>query len=194
MFMRRRILISFATCALLISIIAAGGCSFLKPSFNGGVIEPPLPAPEINLADHNGNNFQVSALRGKVVLIFFGYTNCPDECPATMAHLKLTLDALGDKASDVQVVMVTTDPARDTPQAVKEFLAHFSPTFLGIPGTQEQLEKVWKDYSVAVLDGGETHSNFTYVIDKQGNIRETFNPEMTPDEMASDLKILLKEK
>ena len=111
-----------------------------------------------------------------------------------MAHLKLALDALGDNAKDVQVVMITTDPVRDTPQALKDFLTHFSPTFLGIPGTQEQLEKVWKDYGVTVLDGGETHSSFTYVVDRHGDIRETFNPDTTSDEMASDLKILLKEK
>ena len=191
--MRRQSVISCATTLLLLTFLLSS-CSLFKPSFNGGVIDPPWPAPEIKLPDHNGNTFQLSALRGKIVLIFFGYTNCPDECPATMAHLKLALDAVGDNAKDVQVVMITTDPVRDTPQALKDFLAHFSPTFLGIPGTQEQLEKVWKDYGVTVLDGGETHSSFTYVVDRHGDIRETFNPDTTSDEMASDLKILLKEK
>jgi protein SCO1/2 len=191
--MHRRNLISYGTILLLLSVFL-NGCSLFKPSFKGGVIDPPLPAPEIQMADHNGNQFKLSDYRSKIVLIFFGYTNCPDECPATMAHLKLALDALGNNAKDVQVVMVTTDPVRDTPQALKDFLAHFSPTFLGIPGTQEQLQKVWSDYGVTVLDGGETHSSFTYVVDKSGDIRETFNPDTTSDEMASDLKILLKEK
>ena len=185
--------ISVILTVLLLSVFL-NACSYFKPSFNGGVIDPPLKAPDIQMADHNGNEFKLSAYRGKLVLIFFGYTNCPDECPATMAHLKLALEALGDTAQNVQVVMITTDPVRDSPQALKDFLGHFSPTFLGIPGTQEQLEKVWKAYGVTVLDGGETHSSFTYVIDKQGDIRETFNTDTTSDEMAADLKILLKEK
>ncbi len=188
--MRLKVLWLLITSALLLSIFVAG-CA---PKFNGGVIDPPLPAPDIQMADHNGHEFKLSDYRGKLVLVFFGYTNCPDECPATMAHLKLALEALGDKAQNIQVVMVTTDPVRDTPQALKDFLAHFSPTFIGIPGTPEQLEKVWKDYGVTVLNGGETHSSFTYVIDKKGDIRETFTPDTTSDEMASDLKILLKEK
>jgi protein SCO1 len=191
--MRGRTRSVWAAWLLAVSILL-NGCSLFKPSFKGGVIDPPLAAPEINLTDQNGNQFKLSDYRGKVVLIFFGYTNCPDECPATMAHLKLALDALGDGAKNVQVVMVTTDPVRDTPTALTDFLAHFSPTFLGIPGTQEQLQKAWSDYGVTVLDGGETHSSFTYVVDKHGDIRETFNPDTTSDEMASDLKILLKEK
>ncbi len=188
--MRRNVLWRTITSALLLTLFVAG-CA---PKFNGGVINPPWPAPDIQLTDHNGNQFKLTDFRGKLVLIFFGYTNCPNECPATMAHLKLALEALGDGAKDIQVVMVTTDPVRDTPQALKDFLAHFNPTFLGIPGTQDQLEKVWKAYGVTVLDGGETHSSFTYVVDKQGNIRETFNPDTTSDEMAADLQILLKEK
>ena len=190
--MRLKVLWLILTSALLLSLFVSG-CS-AKPDFHGGVIDPPLAAPEINLTDQNGNAFQLSKLQGKVVLIFFGYTNCPDECPATMAHLKLAQDAVGDDAKNVQVVMVTTDPVRDTPQALKDFLDHFSPTFLGIPGTQEQLMKVWKDYGVTVLDGGETHSTFVFVVDRKGDIRETFNSDNTPDEMASDLKALLKEK
>ena len=186
-------LVYYATILSLLSVLL-NGCALFKPSFNGGVIDPPLKAPEIQMVDHNGDQFKLSDYQGKLVLIFFGYTNCPDECPATMAHLKLALDALGDNAKDVQVVMITTDPVRDTPQALKDFLTHFSPTFLGIPGTQEQLEKTWKAYGVTVLDGGETHSSFTYVVDRHGDIRETFNPDTTSDEMASDLKILLKEK
>src|SRR5436189_5236531 len=104
--MHRRNLIAYVAILWLLAVFL-NSCSLFKPSFKGGVIDPPLPAPEINLPDHNGNNFQLSALHGKIVLIFFGYTNCPDECPATMAHFKLALDALGDSAQNVQVVMVT---------------------------------------------------------------------------------------
>ena len=145
------------------------------------------------MTDQNGNSFYLSEMRGRVVLVFFGFTNCVDECPLTMAHFKLALGMLGDGAKDVQVVMVSTDPVRDTPQALKGFLGKFDPSFLGIPGTVDQLTKIWNAYGVVVLDGGETHSSFTYVVDKAGNLKLTFDPESTPEDIASDLKILLAE-
>lgn len=165
-----------------------------KPSFRGSVITPPWPAPEINLTDHNGKPFKATDQRGKVVLLYFGYVNCPDECPLTMAHLKLALDRLGDRAGDVQVVMVSTDPVRDTPQALKDFMGHFDPSFLGLTGTPAELQKVWKDYGVAVEAGGETHSTFLYVIDPAGNVRETFLPDAEPNAIAGDVGLLLKGK
>jgi protein SCO1/2 len=165
-----------------------------KPTLRGGVIDPPLPAADIQLTDFNGLPFALSSLRGNVVIVYFGYTNCQTECPLTMAHLKLALQSLGDKASDVRVVMVSTDPAHDTPQAMKEFLGKFDPKFIGLVGTPEQLAKVWKDYGVTVEDGGETHSFFLYVIDRSGNFRETFLPDSLPADEAADLVVLLGQK
>lgn len=165
-----------------------------KQSFHGAVIEPAVPAAEINLTDDNGRPFRLSNYRGKAVLLYFGYTNCPNDCPLTMAHLKLALELLGTRARDVQVVMVSTDPARDTPEAMKAFLGKFNPNFLGLPGTPDELAKAWKDYGVTVLDNGETHSNFTYVIDQKGNLHLTFIPDTSPEDIASDLKILLAER
>jgi protein SCO1/2 len=111
-----------------------------------------------------------------------------------MAHNKLVLEQLGDRAKDVQVVMVSTDPVRDTPQAMKDFMEKFDPSFLGVPGSPEELQKVWKDYGVTVMDGGETHGNFLYVIDPAGNVRETFLSDSEPDDIASDVSLLLKGK
>lgn len=165
-----------------------------KNSLLGAIINPPAPAAEINLTDSNGKPFALSNLRGKVVLLYFGYTNCPDECPLTMAHLKQVFDTLGDKSKDVQVIMVSTDPARDTQQALKDFMAKFNPAFLGLTGTTEELQKAWQDYGVSVENSGETHSTFLYVIDRAGNIRETFQPDSQPDSIASDVGFLLKGK
>jgi protein SCO1/2 len=190
---RKSLWIGFSLVAAL-ALIAAMLFVFKKPALHGAVIDPPLPAAEIRLTDHNGNPFQLSALRGMVVLLFFGYTNCPDECPLTMAHLKEAYDSLGDEAAAVRVAMVSTDPARDTPTSLKEFAAHFDPSFLGLTGPSDDLAAAWHDYGVAVLDGGETHSTFIYVIDKHGNIRETFLPESFPDEIASDVSLLLREE
>jgi protein SCO1/2 len=165
-----------------------------KPSFSGSLITPPWPAPEIQLTDHNGQPFILSDQRGKVVLLFFGYVNCPDECPLTMAHLKLARESLGDQAKDVQVAMVSTDPARDTPQALKDFMGHFDPSFLGLTGSLDELQMSWKDYGVTVEDSGETHSVYVYVVDPTGNIRETFLPDSEPQDIAADVRLLLDGK
>jgi protein SCO1 len=165
-----------------------------KSTLKGTVISPPWAAPEISLTTHDGNAFGLSDQHGKVVLLYFGYVNCPDECPLTMAHIKLAIESLGNRAKDVQVLMVSTDPARDTPQALKDFMGHFEPSFLGLTGTPEELQKVWKDYGVTVEKGGETHSTFLYVIDPGGNVRETFLPETEPSDIAADVNLLLKGK
>jgi protein SCO1 len=192
--MNRRLFFLGVGILVLLMIVAAIVSMTNKPSFKGAVITPPWPAPEIKLTDHNGQPFRMSSQRGKVVLLFFGYTNCPDECPLTMAHLKLALESLGDRAKDVQVVMVTTDPFRDTPQALKDFMEHFNPTFLGLTGNSGRLRMAWIDYGVTVEAGGETHSTYLYVIDPAGNVRETFLPDAEPTDIAADVRLLLKGK
>lgn len=181
--------------AIVIMVVGVAAYMFAGrgPAFRGNEIQSPLPAGVIDLPDSNGNAFKLSDQRGKVVLLYFGFVNCPDECPLTMATYKQALDLLGDSARNVQVVLVSTDPVRDTPQAMKEFLAKFNPTFVGIPGTVQQLEQVWNEYGVTVEDGGETHSNFTYVIDPNGIQRILFLPETSAEDIAHDVKILLAE-
>jgi len=192
--MNRRLL--FVGIGILAVLVLVTGIVFAtsKPSFKGALITPPWPAPEIKLTDHNGQPFSVSDQRGKIVLAFFGYVNCPDECPLTLAHLKLARENLGDSAADVQVIMVSTDPVRDTPQALKDYMAHFDPSFLALTGTPAELRKAWTDYGVTVEDGGETHSTYIYVIDPAGNVRETFLPDSEPDDIANDVNLLLKGK
>jgi protein SCO1 len=192
--MQRKLIFVGVGILVLLAVLTAAITLTSKPSFRGAVITPPWPAPEIKLTDHNGQPFTLSEQRGKVVLIYFGYVNCPDECPLTMAHLKLARESLGDRAKDVQVIMVSTDPARDTPHALKDFMGHFDPSFLGLTGTPAELEKAWKDYGVTVEQGGETHSLYLYVIDPAGNIRETFLPDSEPNDIAKDVSWLLKGK
>jgi protein SCO1/2 len=181
---------SFYFISLLLLILS--GCAS-GASFRGEAVEPPVAAAEIALPDHNGNALRVADLRGKVVVVAFGFTNCVNECPLTMAHIRLALDELDDGAANTQVVLVSTDPVRDTPQALKDFLGKFNPQFLGVGGTVEQLEKVWAGYGIMVEDGGETHSSLTYVIDKTGNLRLTFDQNTAPADIAHDLNILLAE-
>lgn len=178
------------TLVLLLSIVLTA-CG---PSLKGAAFPQAQPAAEINLTDHNGIPFQLSSQRGKVVLVFFGFSNCVSECPATLAIIRLALEKTGEISKDVVVVMVSTDPVRDTPESMKEFMGRFNPGFLGLVGTPAELEKAWQDYGVLVEDEGETHSSLTYVVDRSGNLRETFSPETTSDDIASDLKILLAEQ
>ncbi len=181
------------TLAILI-IIVTTSCGAPKPSLTGAVLSPVAPAADINLIDHNGQPFQLSSFRGKVALVFFGFSNCVTECPATMAIIRQALETAGGDASiDVVVVMVSTDPVNDTPQSMKEFMGRFNPAFLGLLGATDELAKAWQDYGVAVLDGVGTHSSLIYVVDKKGDLRETFLPDTSSDDIASDLKVLLAE-
>lgn len=175
--------------AILIILLTVS-CSGLK----GAAVSPAIPAAEINLSDHNGLPFQLSNQRGKVVLVFFGFSNCTTECPTTLAIIRQALETLGNPSKDVVVVMVSTDPDRDTPQSMKEFMGRFNPAFLGLLGTFDDLAKAWQDYGVVVEAGGETHSSFTYIVDKNGDLRETFPPDTSSDDIAADLKVLLAEK
>jgi protein SCO1 len=192
--MDRRLL--FGGLLVLTILIIVAGVLFARSQqpFKGDVITPPWPAADFTLTNHNGQPFSMSSQRGKVVLLFFGFTTCPDECPLTMAHLKLAVEQLGDDSKDVQVLMVTTDPARDTSQRLKDFLGNFNPAFLGLTGSLQELRKVWADYGVSVLNGGETHSLYLYVIDPAGDIRETLRLEATPEDIASDVRLLLRGK
>jgi protein SCO1/2 len=107
-----------------------------------------------------------------------------------MAHLKLAADRVGSQIKALRVVMISTDPKRDTAEAMKDFLGKFSSDFIGLVGTPDELGKVWRDYGVTVEDGGETHSYFIYVIDPAGNFRETFLPDSDPADMAADVRLL----
>lgn len=191
---RKTVLMSlFVATVLVLAII--GMFFIIKPAFHGQVINSPASVADIKMADDDGNPFALSAMRGKVVLLFFGYTRCPDQCPLTLANMKRALEMIGAEAAQkVQVVMVSTDPAYDTPEVLNGYLGKFNPTFRGITGSPDDLATVYKNYNVVVLDGGETHSTFTYVIDQTGQLRLTFLPDTSPDDIAHDLNILLTER
>ncbi|MFZ1042191.1 MAG: SCO family protein [Anaerolineales bacterium] len=147
----------------------------------------------MDLTDSNGQPFALSSQRGKVVLLYFGYTSCPDDCPATMAKLKLTMGLLGNLAQNVQVLMATTDPTHDTAAQMKKWMTGFYPTFLGLFGTPAQLQPAYTAYGVTVEDGGDTHTTYLYVIDPKGNLRVTFDgPSMDPQDVADDVQTLIK--
>ncbi len=163
--------------------------------------EPYPPAPPIHLTRHDGTAFQLEDLRGKIVMLFFGYTSCPDVCPTTMAELKTALDAIGpEKADQVQVVFVTVDPQRDTPERVQDYANHFHPRFIGLSGTEEALARVWNEYGVyrEVAEGSPAtgylvdHTARITLIDQEGNLRSSYGFETPVEDIVHDLKLLLQ--
>jgi protein SCO1/2 len=163
-------------------------------TFNGSVIDPPTAAPELALSDQNGQPFSLESYKGRVVLIFFGFTHCTDECPKTLALLHQMRTDLGAQADAVQVVLVTTDPANDTPKQLETYLSAFDPTFLGLTGPEENLQAAYAAYGVTVLEGGETHSTYTYVIDGQGKMRLVLPYTLTGDQILHDVRQIVQEQ
>lgn len=165
-----------------------------QKEFKGVEISPAPIAPEFSgLMAQDGSGVRLGDFRGKIVLLFFGYTNCPDECPATMARLRQVTATLAGNSNNVTVIMVTTDPSRDTPERLKSYLANFNPAFVGVTGKPADLAAAWANYGVSVLDDGTTHSARIYVIDPNGRLRMTFPSEMSPDDMVADLMLLISE-
>ena len=137
--------------ALVISVVVAGlaaGVYFFRPhTFHGTVIQSPDPSYNFTLTSADGD-VSLSDYRGKLVLIYFGYTFCPDICPATLANVGQSLRELGAKADDVQLIMVSLDPERDTPEKLAEYVSHFHPSFVGVTGTQDELDKIASLYGI----------------------------------------------
>lgn len=169
--------------------------------FHGSVIDPPVAAYNFSLTHADGDVFRLSDQQGKVVLLFFGYTHCPDVCPTTLAEYKAIYNALGEKANDVVYVYITVDRLRDTPEVIARYARAFNPEFIGLSGTEEGLAEIYKQYGVfweiqeaaTEEDYLVAHTSIIYVIDKKGYWRLTFPFEMGPDEMTEDVTFLLSE-
>lgn len=186
---------------LLCFSLAAGAAS--TPELRAGVFDPPRAAPDFSLKGSNGQELKLSRYRGKVVALGFGYTHCPSVCPATLAFLAQARKKLAAAGNNFQVVYVTVDPERDTPEQLKTFLASFDPTFLGATGTPQQLADVRKAYGITLSDKifVETmpkssyfldHSSFIYLIDRGGELRAMMPFGVSADDMEHDVRALLK--
>lgn len=172
-------------------------------SFRGSEIDPAPPAFSFELERADGSLYRVADQQGKVVLLFFGYTNCPDFCPTTMAEFRRIYEDLAeDDLTDlVEFVFITVDPERDDPDTVDTYVTNFNSHFTGLSGTEEDLLPVWDGYFVfrEIQDEGSeagylvAHSTRVYVIDQQGRLRLTFPFGMEPEDMARDIRKLLDE-
>jgi protein SCO1/2 len=189
-------IIALAGLVLLVLLVAL----YTKPyTFLGSSINPPQPAPDFSINDVSGQTFTLGSQKGKIVLLFFGYTSCPDECPTTMGMLKQVKVGLGKYANRVSFVFITIDPARDAPPVLQAYVNEFDPSFIGITGTESELQPIWQSYGVYIdktmNETGNgytlTHSNRVYLVDTQGNFRLTYAYGTAPDDLLHDIQYLL---
>jgi len=146
------------------------------------------------LTDQNGQRRTDADFRGRYMLIFFGFTNCPDVCPTTLSVFSEALNKLGPKADRVVPIFISVDPERDTPELLKSYLASFGPRFVGLTGTPDEVAKVAKAYRVyyqkRALEGGAyavDHSSVIYLMDDKGKFAAYYTLERGPDALAADL-------
>jgi protein SCO1 len=185
--------------ALFSLCLVLAGCES-KPIFNAlDITGIEGYGSDFRLTDHTGRPRTMVDFRGKVVLMFFGYTHCPDVCPTTLAEMRQVMQILGKDAERLQVLFVTVDPARDTPELLSKYVPSFNPTFLGLYGDSAATEKVARDFKIIYRRAeGKTaesysvdHSAASLVFDPQGRLRLFITYGLGADKIAPDIKKLL---
>lgn len=194
----RAFLVALAACAAL----ALAACGPDAPKFKGSDVTGSAFARDFALSDHTGKPRTLADYRGKAVVMFFGYTQCPDVCPTALTTLAETMKQLGPDADRVQVLFVTVDPERDTAELLKEYVPAFDPRFAGLRGDAAQTEAVAKEFRILYQKvPGSTpetytvdHSAGSFLFDPQGRLRVYEGHGQPPDVFAHDLRALLNEK
>lgn len=186
---------------LMLALLAPSACAAPAAELKAGVFNPPRAAPEIVLPSSNGTPFKLSSYRGKLVVLEFGFTHCVDVCPVSLATLTTARKKLGATAADVQVVFITVDPARDDAARLRSYLTPFDPSFIGLTGSQKQIDAVLKAFGISatkrMVEGSKTdytmhHSSYLYLIDRQGMQRAMMPFGHSADDFVHDLQLLLK--
>ena len=194
--------IASAAAALVAAFLLLAGCegAFAPQStFNGIDVTGGKIGDDLGLADPDGRARSLSEFHGKATVVVFGYTQCPDVCPTTLADLASAVKRLGADAKRVQVLFVTVDPKRDTPELLREYVPAFDASFIGLRGDAASTERVTRDFHVYAQERrGATpdsytvdHSAQSFVFDPQGRVRLVFGYGMKPEAMAADLRKLL---
>ncbi|MBK8113999.1 MAG: SCO family protein [Candidatus Accumulibacter sp.] len=189
-----------STLIVCITLLFAG-CS-QPPTFKSTDISGSDWGKDFALTDPQGQARRLADFKGKAVVVFFGYTQCPDVCPTTLLSMREVLNRLGNDAGRVQVIFVTLDPARDTPQVLREYVTAFHPSFVGLRGDEATTAAVARDFKVFYAkQAGSTagtysldHSTGSYAYDPEGRLRLLIRHGETPDNVASDLRQLLAGK
>ena len=190
----------FSACALALSLMGLSACSEPKPAFKAVDITGADYAKELNLSDQNGQVRKLKDFAGKLVVVFFGYTQCPDVCPTTMQELAEVKRLLGPDGDKLQAVFVTVDPERDTTELLKAYVENFDASFVALRPTQEQLPAIAKEFKIYFKRvEGKTPTSYTmdhsagsYTFDTQGRVRLFNRYGMGAQALADDFKLLLK--
>ena len=180
-------------------LIACSDRQSEQARFNGVDVSNAGYAKDFDLIDHLGEPRHLADYKGKLVLVFFGYTHCPDVCPTTLTDMAKVMKLLGAQREKVQVLFITLDPERDTRDVLAKFVPSFDATFVGLYGSSDQIDKVANDFKVfherKNTAGAESysidHSAGTYVYDQAGKLRLYFKYGQKPHEIANDLKMLM---
>ena len=193
--------LSISAFVMVLMTLALVACS-PKPEFkNIDITGASGFGSDFSLLDVDGKTRTLADFKGKVVVMFFGYTQCPDVCPTTLTEMQQTMVLLGPQADKVQVLFVTVDPARDTAVILKQYVPSFDPRFIGLrPADEAALEKVTKDFKIyykkvpGLSPGSYTidHTAGSYVFDPEGHLRLYIKHAQGPETLAHDLKELLK--
>ena len=184
--------------AIALGALLLGACSQQNPFLGSDVTDAPIGG-DFHLTDHTGEARTLSDFRGKVVVIFFGYTQCPEECPTTLSRLASAMQKLGPDASRVQVLLITVDPERDTREVLAQYVPAFDPTFLGLYGDAAATAEVAKEFKIIYeKQPGPTpgtysmdHSTGTFIFDREGRLRVYESYAQGPDTLAHDIRALL---
>jgi len=196
----RRLILSLTLSVVAASVLGLVGCTEPKAAFKGVDITGADYAKELNLPDQNGQVRKIKDFSGKLVVVFFGYTQCPDVCPTTMQELAEVKRLLGADGDKLQAVFVTVDPERDTTELLKAYVENFDPNFVALRPTPEQLPAIAKEFKIYFKRvEGKTPTSYTmdhsagsYTFDAQGKVRLFNRYGMGPEALAHDFKLLLK--
>lgn len=197
-----RALYRIAAVAFALLVIAAVGSFYAKSESASQSARLPVMSDvggDFELTGAGGARVHLHEYRGRAVLLFFGYMHCPDVCPTGLYTLKGVLDELGDAAGRVQVIMVTVDPERDTPEALERYVQYFHPQFVGLSGAAQEIDTVARQYRVyrqkVATPSVErvNHSAYVYLLDAQQQVRAVFSADAKPAEIADGVRQVLHE-
>jgi protein SCO1/2 len=180
--------------ALLAMLTLAACASKAAPALHGMQLSPPQPATNFTLRDQKGNLFSLSQARGQAVALYFGFTHCADICPQTLALLGKARTLAHLRADQARIIMVSVDPRRDSPAALRAFFRKIGVQATGLTGSTGTLAAVYRAYGVAIEPQKHdiAHTDTIYIIDPQGRIRETLPPEVPLKDVAADLRAVVE--
>ncbi|MGH8212775.1 MAG: SCO family protein [Rhodanobacteraceae bacterium] len=182
--------------------ILLAACNHAPPPWQLNDVSGHLPDLQFDLTSDSGKPTRAADFRGKYVLMYFGYTHCPDVCPLTLVHLHLVMQKLGKDADKVRILFVSVDPARDTPRVLHQYVTAFDPRVVGLTGTPDRIAAMAKRYRAAfnrnaAQPGGGyevSHSSAIYVFDRRGRARLLGTSTDPAEEITHDLKLLMRQE